>query len=461
MTQTTTEPVRAVDPADSMPARAATAERTARRTHVYEADVVRVLTFACVIGVHTISHTEPASSVPANGFEMLLHFTREAFFALTGFVLIHQSLSRATPLSARTFWRRRLVAVCVPYVAWSLVYTGIQATAGVGSFGSELHHLADNLAFGTAWYHLYFLLVSMQIYLLFPLIEALVRRTARHHGVLLAVSAAVQLTILSYQMYFPVKHGWLAQVGGHQDALIVSYQFYVLLGAVGAFHLADLRTFAHTYRRPLIAFVVASAIGAEVWYLLAVDAGTAADQAAAVLQPAMLVWSVAAVIGLFLVGMRYAEHRTAGSRIDRALNTASDRSFGVFLVHPLVLWLLLQGQVRWLPGLRGAPLTILAYLLVVVGSLIATEIFRRSPLSLPLTGRRVLRPSVQPGNESVRPGNRTPGNEATECTASTAAYRKEPDHALHESDAPVPGNEAPHRGNDDGDRHRTADALLL
>ncbi len=87
-----------------------------RRGHVYEADVVRVLTFACVIAVHTISHTEPATSIPANGFEMLLHFTREAFFCLTGFVLLHQSLGRARPLPTLTFWRRRLLAVCVPYI---------------------------------------------------------------------------------------------------------------------------------------------------------------------------------------------------------------------------------------------------------------------------------------------------------------------------------------------------------
>ena len=36
--------------------------RPAVRGHVYEADVVRVLTFACVIAVHTISQTKPAES---------------------------------------------------------------------------------------------------------------------------------------------------------------------------------------------------------------------------------------------------------------------------------------------------------------------------------------------------------------------------------------------------------------
>jgi peptidoglycan/LPS O-acetylase OafA/YrhL len=415
--------------------------------HVYEADVVRVLTFACVIAVHVISHTEPTSSVPANGLEMLLHFTREAFFALTGFVLLHQSLARARPLPVPTFWRRRLVAVVVPYVAWSVIYTGIQATAGFRSWGYEAGHLASNLAYGTAWYHLYFLLVTMQIYLLFPLIEALVRATARHHAVLLAISAAAQLALLTVQQYDLPTHGWLAQVAGHQDALIISYQFYVLAGAVAAYHLDQLREFVHRHPRGLLTAIFAAAAGAEIWYLLAVNDAASPVRASAVLQPATLVWSMAAVIGLFMLGSAYADRRVAGDRTDRWLARASDRSFGVFLVHPLILWLLLEAQVRVAPGVNPTLLTVVAYVVVVAGSLAATEVFRRTPLSLLLTGRRVLRPVKKSGIDAP--------------DEVTAAHGKEINHAHNHADSPGTRHEASPAGNHDGDRHRAADSLLL
>ena len=71
--------------------------------------------------------------------------------------------------------------------------------------------------------------------------------------------------------------------------------------------------------------------------LVAERTGTAPVDASAVLQPVMIVWSVAALAGLFLLGVRYAERRTAGSDLDRALALGSDRSFGVFLVHPAIL----------------------------------------------------------------------------------------------------------------------------
>jgi peptidoglycan/LPS O-acetylase OafA/YrhL len=289
--------------------------------------------------------------------------------------------------------------------------------------------------------------VTMQIYLLFPLIEWLVRATARHHGALLAVSAAAQLALLTVQQYDPPKHGWLAQVASHQDALIISYQFYVFAGAVAAFHLAALREFVHRHPRGLVTTIFAAAAGAEIWYLVAVNDATSPVRASAVLQPATLVWSLAAVVGLFMLGSAYADRRVAGSRTDRGLARASDRSFGVFLVHPLILWLLLEAQVRVLPDVNPTLLTVVAYVLVVAGSLAVTEVFRRTPLSLLLTGRRVLRPVTKSGNGA--------------SVEVTAAHGKEINHAHNYADPPGTRHETPPPGNHHGDRHRAADSLLL
>src|SRR5262249_11731928 len=151
---------------------------------------------------------------------------------------------------------------------------------------------------------------------------------------------------------------------------------------------------------------------------------------------------MAMVAALFLLGMRYSQRRGAGSRLDRGLTVASDRSFGVFLIHPLVLWLLFQGQVRWVPNLPSLPLTIIAYLAVVAGSLAATELLRRTPLSLLLTGRRALRPAPSTSLGSDAP------------VRSTAAYRKEADHALDDTHAPRTGRQTTDQRDHDGDRHR-------
>jgi peptidoglycan/LPS O-acetylase OafA/YrhL len=409
-----------------------------RRRHVHEADVVRVLTFACVIAVHTIHYTNPASSVGANGVEMLLHFTREAFFCLTGFVLVHQNLSRRVAVGP--FWRKRFVAVGVPYLVWSVIYEFVKQHESV--LGT-LRHLPEDVALGTAWYHLYFLLVSMQIYLVFPVILWLVRKTAGHHGILLAVSAAVQVVLTSWLMYAPPATGWLEHVTFNADALLPSYQFYVLAGAVAAFHFERTVGFVRDHRRAIFAGAVVIAAATELLYLADVHTGRDALTAANVLQPGMLPWSLAAVAVLLAIGTIWDDRRTAGSRWDRGLAVASDRSFGVFLVHPLILWCVLQVQARWWHVPCGPALSVGAYLVVVVGSLVFADAVRHTRLSLPLTGRRRLTPAGRP--PATPPAGPQPRGEA---------------HVHNGPDPSRARHEAAGEGHHDGDRRRSADALL-
>ena len=50
--------------------------------------------------------------------------------------------------------------------------------------GAWWHQLGYDLLTGNAEYHLYFLLVTLQIYLIFPLLLRLIRTLQGHHGLL-------------------------------------------------------------------------------------------------------------------------------------------------------------------------------------------------------------------------------------------------------------------------------------
>lgn len=358
--------------------------RSVRARHVSDVDVVRVLTFAAVIAVHTVSQTNSDTSVAANAAVMLLHFTREAFFCLTGFVLAHQYLDRRIDLPA--FWRRRFVLVGAPYLVWTVLYSGLQWVQGsrTMSFAAWLRLTWRYAYTGTAWFHMYFLLVSMQIYLLYPLIAALVRATRRHHAALLTVSALVQLSMATLLHYTAAGRSWT----GTADVVVLAYQFYVLLGAVAADHLDQCAAWLRRHRRLPVAVLLLCGLGTLAWYLVSVARGTLASDAAAVWQPVMVPWSIAAVCGLAVLGSVWAQHRRPGQPLERILRVGSDRSFGVYLVHPAVLWLVLWTGGHWLGRhLDSAALTAVAYLLTVAGAIAVTEAFRRSPLSLAMTGR--------------------------------------------------------------------------
>ncbi|MDQ1493239.1 MAG: hypothetical protein QOJ23_5753, partial [Actinomycetota bacterium] len=170
----------------------------ARRGYLPQADVVRLLTFGAVIGVHAVAFTEAPSSRGWAGVLMLLQFGREVFFALTGFVLVHSARGRT--VDGRAFWRKRFPAVVAPYLAWSAIYTAFHVW---GPAHQRLTGAAVLWAFatGNAEYHLYFLLVSMQLYLVFPLLLRFVRRTEARAWPVLGVVAAVNVAWLAWLQY--------------------------------------------------------------------------------------------------------------------------------------------------------------------------------------------------------------------------------------------------------------------
>jgi peptidoglycan/LPS O-acetylase OafA/YrhL len=382
----------------------------ARRRHLYELDVVRGLTMVGVVGVHTISWTTNPSSVAAGALTILLHFTRESFFTLMAFVLIFSFRQR--PVSWRAFWAKRFPFVVIPYVAWTAIYLSITRGYWQQTPGAVAHQFGYALVNGTAWYHLYFLLVTLQIYVLFPLIQLLVQSTRRHHVALLAVSLGLQLAAMSFAQYWNGSRGQTGEwLWNHRNSLVISYQFFVVLGAVAACHVEELLGFFRAHQRAIRCWVAVALVGTVGWYLLAVAAGQSPSQASAVFQPAEVLWSVAAVAALVSAGVRWAGCRAAAAflRADhpggRLIPLLSKQSFGIFLVHPLVLnALVVIGFVRllreFLPDLVAYAIV---WPLVLVIATAFAMIASRTPLSLVLTGRRRAsrRPTVSSGSSAV------------------------------------------------------------
>lgn len=359
--------------------------------HVPSADVVRVLTFACVIAVHTLSTTHPLDDPRADGLVMLLHFTREAFFVLTAFVLMHR-YGTAAPRTG-PFWRRRFLLVGVPYVVWTVIYTGLQTLSYDGTslvftpptLRTALRDLGLNLATGTAWYHMYFLLVSMQFYLLFPLFQRLLAATRGRHGRVLAAALVLQVLVDRW-IHDPAPTGIKADLLPYAGSFVGSYVFFLVLGGVVALHRE--RALAALRRHPVlvVAAVVVTGAAAEGWYLWSVATGVNPQFASDVFQPVMLPWVVAVVAGFALLGLVWAGGRDG--RSPRWVTWASERSFGVFLVHPVILFVLtVEGASAPLADLPPPLPTVAVYVVAVVGSLALVALFRRTPLRMPLTGK--------------------------------------------------------------------------
>ncbi|HET9690158.1 MAG TPA: acyltransferase [Acidimicrobiales bacterium] len=365
--------------------------------HVWAIDVVRLLTFAAVICVHCIAYTDDPANPGANAMMVLLQFGREVFFSITGFVLMWSAIGRA--VVARPFWRKRITFVAVPYLTWTLLYylVDLDITPHLSWSWSTLGLWTLE---GAAFYHLYFLLVSMQLYLVFPVLVRLVRATAPHAWRWLGGVTAVNLCWLAVLEYVPIPHGTASWFWIHGFELLPTYATYVLAGCYAALYQPQLDALLTRNPRRVVALAGACAAGAMVVYSLQLR-WMDPRSAGSVLQPAQTLACAAAVLVVGLVGTRWANGPRRGQRW---VALGSDISFGVYLVHPLVLTVLLNNGLGTNDQRLPQPVcTVLAFVGVVTGSTLLAWVLRQSPVSLALVGRARLRGRLAAMAAVVRP----------------------------------------------------------
>ena len=363
--------------------------------HLYEIDILRILTFACVIAVHTTSHsitaaqnvrgTPDSDDLGLYTLLSLVHFTREVFFALTAFVLVYSWFHRPRPM--REFWPKRFLLVGVPYLVWSAIYVVVPYLRSPdGDLGGLLRDFGVDIVTGNAWYHLYFLLVTMQVYLILPLLLRLVQRTRGHHVAVGVVALVVQLILIGAYCYIPavnaVTAGWIGSV-------FPTYIFFIVAGALLADHQVAFLAWVRVHRRGIAIGTLLIGAVYLVWvWLQRALLGFSYYKSGTPMQPAMVIWGSAIFLAFLAAGTWWADRRVKGSRQARFVDWASDRSFGIFLAHPLIIWLALWvGDDALAKAFPNPWLTLVVYLIAVFGAALISDVARRTPVSMPLTGR--------------------------------------------------------------------------
>lgn len=233
----------------------------------------------------------------------------------------------------------------IPYLCWSVIY--FLCTLPVSHYPSTtvaFRGLASIVE--TGYYQLYFLLVIMQFYLVFPLVLVLLRRTRGHHGLVIVVTLLAQVAI-AIGMHWNLFPREMVRFG-QQDAL--SYLLYLVGGCVVAFHFDQVHVWVCAHARLVVALTAAAALAAEgIYFLAAHGVITVLGSGSDPFQPSVIPFNVGAVTCGYLAG--------------------------VALVRP--------GRSR-----RVKAVVCLATVAIVFPAGIAlTSVLARTPLAVPLTGR--------------------------------------------------------------------------
>ncbi|HEY1667444.1 MAG TPA: acyltransferase family protein [Trebonia sp.] len=389
---------------DTSAAASAPADSAAPRSrpHIVAFDLIRLIIMVFVVSVHTLAFAGGTVTMSIGAVTTIFHTSRELFLLLTALVLTYNYGQR--PLKAGRFLRRRFWLVLPAYITWSAIYYAADGHAR-GVFPTAFLHDLENAG---ARYHLYFLLVSMQIYLLFPVIRWVLKKTERYHAWLFGLAVAYQLW-LTIGLHYKVGrsgNGLIAQFldGAGTGNWITTYILYVVAGALAGWHFEQLCAFTRRHLRSgwRVALVAAAGVAAGIGvYLIEIEVfGATPGNASAVFQPVVIFEALAFGWALLGAGLLWSDRGAPAKKVAAA---GSASSFGIYLAHPLVLQALLLivgshyfgahgGLTGWLHRLSHSSLEVLIILFIAVPLIYAcawliASVMRRTPFSLFLTGR--------------------------------------------------------------------------
>jgi peptidoglycan/LPS O-acetylase OafA/YrhL len=360
-----------------------------------------------VVSTHSLQSFAPAASLGVGASLMLTHVTRFAFMFISAAMLVYAypAVGRG---GWRTFWQRRLLAVVLPYATWTVIYfaVGLAQAGRAGSLADDAGHLGWLLL--TGYDQLYFLVVLLQFYLIYPAFLWLIRRTERHHWWLLGASLALEAVLfwLVHEQYVPA---WMLNRGATRE--LWNYELFVIAGGVMAWHYQEVHAWLVRYWRPLLAATAAAIALSEGWFLLASHGvpGFRTGDPSDPFQPVEIPLYLGLITVIYLLGVLIGDERRP-RWLRSVVSAGADYSYGIYLSQVLFLtaltwlgWGSLSHHVPWVVVTLGG------IVIVFVGSGLLTALLARLPGARATAGipRRPWRRSRSA--RSARPHGSPPG----------------------------------------------------
>ena len=313
------------------------------RKHLNEIQYARVLALMGVFAVHASSsgvagsNPESLSFMIYNFFNMAGKIGTPVFIFLSSFILFYTYYHRELTVQLfQKFYKKRLLYILVPYVVFSAFYFWFKVylNQNFADIPLLLEEFLIDLATGKAHYHLYFVFVSVQFYLMFPVLLYLFKKFAFIRRYAIPIGIIIQWAwVLLNSAYFQVPA---------KGSIALSYFMFYFFGAFLGVYYEKVAAWIANWRKvwPGIALIVGGYFYMIYFYVGAYyDLRT--DQWVGNNKWLEFGWSThaflaAAVIFIFV---HFLETWNV-PRIKKFMMEIGAVSFGMYLIHPFILMML-------------------------------------------------------------------------------------------------------------------------
>ena len=293
---------------------------TKTKRKLSEIDILRGIFCLFVLMIHvtaTPSVSLKAMSLSSIAFSVLNIGTKVAvpgFIFISGLTLCYNYRDKEK-IKVSTFFAKRFKTVVIPYILYTLLYYIVY----IKNYNYEVswNFFLTNLINGTMVYHLYYIIISIQFYLIFPFIHRLFKR-GNHKLILIT---AIIITLLSIGLT-------------SSSTFFIRYLSFFILGCYIGFNYEKVEQII--LNNSIKRYVLSSGIILTVCYII--EQYLNRHFGTLISNNSWHIFSSACILSYLIFSkLLYDSNSKYLKPLKELLIDISKVSFSIYLIHPLVL----------------------------------------------------------------------------------------------------------------------------
>ena len=354
-----------------------------------EINILRGIAISAVVGIHVFSIcvsnvTSGISSWLYLIFHSMLQFAVPTFAFISSVLLGY--VSTIKQVKVLDFYKKKLCRIGIPLVAWSIIYLTIKVITHSLAI-NELISLKNWLfwiGLGKAYTHLYYLSVSMQLYLIAPALILLVKfihsKTSKYdYLVVLCLSISIQEGIYYLNKYF------IYQYFKYQATMVIWYWYIIIIGIWSGINYQRFKVGLLKFKAIIglgYCFITADFIR----YVIALKKGLPIDTAKYMFN--WWLYALFTVLVLYIICI-YINDKNKHNLVTKYIECVGDYSFGIYLMHP-ILTLVLRRLIKFNQPVLLFVVVSICYFGIIGVCIVAVKLLRKNRLTSIIIGEKKL-----------------------------------------------------------------------